>query len=224
MKHRITRMFLILALGSALPACAGLTFYYTAKPITATVIDAETKQPLEGVIVTANWELDGGIFGDYPVGQLAVMEAVTDKDGKFHFPGWGPRLAIRSHLSPINDPQLILFKPGYDYLRLTNWTDVGFGFNKGSRRGSKWDGKVVGMKRFKGNSQGTYLGWNFEVDLNFLLETDAWKQTPCAVLALNAEAKRVGLKSILNFFPVSGRKGRDEISKFLTGTGQCKKP
>jgi hypothetical protein len=148
-KKRCWPVAMLLGAIMALSACASysLTLTYSADPIDARVIDAETKQPLEGVVVTANWQLEYGTYGgDVPAGQLMVMEAVTDKDGRFHFSGWGPKLAIRSHLSPDLDPQIILFKSGYDYRALTNSID----FNKGARRRSDWNGKTIEMKKFTG--------------------------------------------------------------------------
>ena len=141
-------IFVMLGLGISLPAQAGFTLYYMADPIEAKVIDAETKQPLEGVIVVAHWELVyGSPGGDSPAGQLMVMEAVTGKDGTFRFPGWGPKLAISSHLSDYRDPELVLFKSGYQSRTLTNELT---GENKGARRRSDWNGKVIGINKFIG--------------------------------------------------------------------------
>ena len=61
---------------------------YFGLPVTARVVDAETGQPVEGVMVVANCPMRGG--HGTPAGQAMVMEAVTDKDGVFHFPWWGP--------------------------------------------------------------------------------------------------------------------------------------
>ena len=88
-------------------------------PITATVIDSETNQPIEGVVVVADWGLKGGLEGNNPVGHLAVMESVSDNAGKFHFPGWGPRFSIRGQLR-AEQPELLFFKGGYSYLHVGN--------------------------------------------------------------------------------------------------------
>jgi hypothetical protein len=174
----------IIASVVTLPARAGLTLYYSADPVEAKVIDADTKQPLEGVIVTANWQLEYGTpGGDVPAGQLMVMEAVTNKDGRFHFPGWGPKLAVRSHLSPDLDPQLILFKSGYEYRALTNNID----FNKGAHRRSDWEGKTIEMRRFKG-TEAEYAELVYKLDGNFDRMRDGdgceWKKIPRMLVAL----------------------------------------
>src|SRR3990172_3705709 len=77
-----------------LTACALVSLKYSAEPIEARVVDAETKQPLEGVIVTANWELVEGTLAGGPrvLGQMMVMEAVTDANGRFSFPALGPKI------------------------------------------------------------------------------------------------------------------------------------
>lgn len=102
-----------------LQACATI---YSAKPITATVVDAESGEPLEGVNVVAHWVMHDPAWRS--AGDLELMEAVTNKEGKFHIPGWGPR-AIPSDL-PMgtrlgnDDPGLILFKSGYKVAGLSN--------------------------------------------------------------------------------------------------------
>ena len=114
----------------------------------------------------------------------------------------------------------MLFKSGYQSRTLTNELT---GENKGARRRSDWNGKVIAMKSFTVNGKNTYLDWDFEISLGFLTATDTWKKTPCALLALDAEAKRVGLKSIVNFFPVSDTE-QNGIKNFFAKTKQCKKP
>src|SRR6266540_7096039 len=88
---------------------------YSAKPIEAWVVDEETKQPLEGVIVVANWELRYGLEGG--AYQLTIMETVTDKNGRFYFPGWGPKAIPKELPSGArlkeDDPGLLFYKHGY---------------------------------------------------------------------------------------------------------------
>ena len=89
--ERLLKILFVLGTLMALPACAG-PLTYSAEAIEAKVIDADTKKPLDGVVVTANWQLEEGTLGgNVQAGQLMVMEAVTGKDGKFAFPGWGPK-------------------------------------------------------------------------------------------------------------------------------------
>ena len=182
----------------ALPACAA-PLRYTAKPIHAQVVDADTHQPLEGVIVTANWQLEQGtVGGNVPLGQLKVMETVTDKNGRFFFPAWGPKWVLHGFL--VNrDPQLLLFKPGYDYLALVNHYTSDRALRLHPVRTSDWDGRRVEMRRFIDHpiSIGPY---KYETSayaqrLSFLstyLETIAmddcdWKKIPRMLLALKTQ-------------------------------------
>ncbi|MHB8727985.1 MAG: peptidase associated/transthyretin-like domain-containing protein [Sulfuricaulis sp.] len=192
------RSLAVLCFFMTLSACADypLTLTYSADPISATVVDAETKQPLEGVVVTANWELEYGTYGgNVPAGELMVLEAVTDKNGKFHFPAWGPKLAVRSHL--VNkDPQLILFKSGYEYRGLVNAFTGDY--NKGSQRHSDWNGKTIELKPFKGTEEEYARHLEFlGTSLDPIIDKDCnWKKIPRMVLAINQQSEIFRSKNI----------------------------
>lgn len=89
---------------------------YSAKDIRATVVHEETGDPLPGVVVVALWELRQ--ISARP--RLHITEAVTDAQGRFHVPGWGPK--VRPPLAELayRSPLLILFKSGFTPLRLHN--------------------------------------------------------------------------------------------------------
>lgn len=126
-------------------ACSDYPSQYSAEAIEAQVIDAQTKKPLAGVIVTANWQLVGGtVGGAIPLGQLEVLETVTDKNGRFAFPSWGPKKAKQGFLRN-RDPQLLLFRSGYRYRVLTN--PVRSEINKNPVRTSQWNGKSIELRR-----------------------------------------------------------------------------
>jgi hypothetical protein len=114
MKYAINFLLLVLATFS-LSACGGSP-YYTSDPIEAWVVDAENGKPIEGAVVTANWQLEAFGFdtGGRKLHQLEVMETVTDSKGRFYFPGFtrlNPTLEeLRDH-----DPQILIFKSGYEY-------------------------------------------------------------------------------------------------------------
>ena len=62
---------------------------YWIPSVEVTVIDAETKEPIEGVVILGYWEKYSGTFaGRYRSGILEVKELVTDKAGKARFFGW----------------------------------------------------------------------------------------------------------------------------------------
>ncbi len=139
--------------------------FYWGDAIEARVVDADTEQPLEGVIVVATYKLiygNPGGSGDHKA--FHVMEAVTDHNGRFHLPAWGPKwvpgpfyFLFPIHIGPFMDsadPRLILFKEGYDFDVLSNYEggrdDIYY------RRYSVWNDKTVELKRFKGELK-TYI-------------------------------------------------------------------
>jgi hypothetical protein len=194
MRHKTFCLYLMVGFFITQPAHAGFTFYYSADPIEAQVIDAETKQPLPGVIVVAHWELNySTLGGNTRAGQLKVMETVTDKNGTFHFPAWGPKIAIVSFLSDDQDPELLLFKSGYEYRRLYNALT---GEDKGAKRKSDWNGKTIAMRPFKGTTK-EYLErfHNLNVDVDQLISWRPaecnWKKIPKILLAIDHERQRL---------------------------------
>ena len=90
--------------------------FYFARDIRATVVDEATGDPVPDVVVVALWELRQ--VGARP--RLHVAETMTDAQGRFHIPGWGPKL--RPPLAELGDrsPLLLLFKRGFVPLRLHN--------------------------------------------------------------------------------------------------------
>jgi hypothetical protein len=105
----VGRNRLIFALALFLGSCAVL---YSAKPTTGTVIDAGTREPIEGAVVVAEWILQGGMEHSR-VGTLKILEVVTDKNGHFQIPGWGPEPAPINGVLDHYDPVIRIFKPGY---------------------------------------------------------------------------------------------------------------
>ena len=201
------RLFLSLLLSGlfilALPACAtGYPSEYAAEAIEAWVIDAETKQPLEGVIVVAHWELEGGIHLGV-MGDLEVLETVTDKNGRFHFPAWGPKKLPRGlpHNARLtaNDPELLLFKGGYKFDMLSNpGTMAALKGQGGPVRRSQWNRKTIELSPFKVTAYRPKYEDNFE-SFNGELERIAardpkacgWKKIPNTIRAMNLERRRM---------------------------------
>lgn len=159
-----------------LTSCGIIPNTYLAAPISGTVIDKKTKQPLSGVIVAVYWELHGGgLAGRRQSGLLHVEETVTDKKGKYHFKAWGPVNTFSGRLG-YESPQMIFAKAGYyPEDRSNNRTQMYFGkrgageihvvnaveTEDGVLYKSQWDGKNVELK------QGNYDD-KFAYQLNFL--------------------------------------------------------
>lgn len=174
-------------------------WFYIAEPIEGWVVDAETKKPVQGVIVTANWELEFGTpGGNVPVGQVKVLETVTDKNGRYIFPGWGPRFAWKGHLT-TDAPQLLLFKPGYKSAGKEN--SFSSAYPDKMARTSEWNRKTIELTKFKGSLEEYY-----KTDLQFLgtsagsiiRDNCGWKRIPRMVTALGKQKRLLTQKRILN--------------------------
>lgn len=197
---RLKQTLWVLCLGFVVtqPACSGPPSHYSAEAIEIQVIDAESKKPLDGVIVTANWQLLGGMEGGLPLGQMMVMETVTDSSGVFRFPAWGPLRRPQGYLRE-DDPQLLLFKSGYEYRKLSN--PVSSKINHDSLRRSQWHGKTIELKPFKGTMEeysNRFQDLNHEVDriVSDPPKDCNWKQLPLTIRAMSEERKTLEAKGI----------------------------
>lgn len=137
---------------SCLQGCA--TGGYSAEAIEARVVDADTGQPVEGVVVDAFWVLRQGSFagGGVPPPPLKILETVTDKNGRFYLPAWGP---IPNTTGGAyfwgEDPLLIFFKRGYDILGHEN--RVTGEPNEEPLRKSDWNHQTIRIEKFKADMQ-----------------------------------------------------------------------
>ena len=85
-------------------------------PYAGRIIDAETSQPLEGVVVFGEWKvfhpnLAGGNYTYYD-----ATEARTDKNGEFLIPGKGVRV-----MSNLTEMYFLIFKAGYEAVHPVPW-------------------------------------------------------------------------------------------------------
>lgn len=126
----------------ALPACA-TPLTYSAKEIRGQIVDDDTSEPLEEVVIVAQWILYHiGMGHGGHKSRIHIHETVTDKQGHYVIPAWGPK--VRAPLSELTDrdPVLSIFKSGYTPTGLLNARE-----SKESLRVSDWDGKVIRLKR-----------------------------------------------------------------------------
>ena len=120
--------------------------FYSADPISARVVDAESGQGIVTAHVVAAWEVYGGLENGNVEGYVKVMETVTDGSGTFHFPGWGPRLNMRPGLVRNHTaPAIMVFKSGYAYRAVGNKGDAGA--PAPSQMKSDWNEKTIEITR-----------------------------------------------------------------------------
>lgn len=199
MKRNIRCLCVILGTLIAQSACSDVPKQYAAEAIEARVVDAETKKPLENVVVTANWQLEEGTLGgNRSAGQLMVMEAVTDMNGRFAFPAWGPEWVWKGFL--VNeDPQLLLFKSGYEYRRLSNEYSSAPELRTRKVRRSDWNGKIIELKPFKG-TQAEYAEhvYNLDNEMRFARYGNEceWKRIPRMLVEIHRLSKQFDSKGV----------------------------
>jgi hypothetical protein len=168
------------------------------------------------VIVVAHWQLEttSHIVPHQinQAGELMILETVTDKDGRFYFPAWGPKWHLGWGELTDRDPGLIFFKTGYKYLLVSNsqysrpakYSDVGKPSGTeskptGSKRISFWSGERIGLERFKG-TQEEYAEHVYKLDGNFDRLRDGegceWIKMPRMLVALHRMREHFDAKRI----------------------------
>jgi hypothetical protein len=175
-------------------------WFYMAEDIEGWVVDAHSGEPIEGVVVTANWELKRGTLGgDIPCGQAHVDEAVTDPAGHFYFARWGPKIRPIGCEIVFQDPQLLLFKSGYKFRRLQN--AVRSVWNRGVVRRSQWNAKTVQLDLFEGTIgayEDNFESFNRELEGIAILQPEEcfWRKLPKAIHAVHQERNRLIQKGV----------------------------
>ena len=100
------------------------------------IIDAETGEPLEGVVVLGVWHTETPSVGGGVMSYYDAREAVTDKNGDFSIPGQG--LKVATNLLPM---QPIIFKSGYAYLQFF-WDKESLNDERACGVNVTWDGRI----------------------------------------------------------------------------------
>jgi hypothetical protein len=166
---------------------------YSAGPTFGAVVDNDTKEPIKGALVVALWDLEGGMEVGL-VGTLTVLETVTDEMGKFNLPAWGPIAGPQKGFLDSQDPQVLIFKPGYTPERFDNGRTVAPGARKELEvHDSLLNGKTVRLKKYEGTQKGYSLKVALiEGELSDVLNGAGcrWKQIPKAIRFFDDERKR----------------------------------
>lgn len=195
----------------ALPACS-VEKTYTADPIAARVVDADTGAPVEGVNVVAAWQAKGGLEGGNVMGYVTVIEDVTNANGEFSFPGWGPKKWRKGSIRN-GAPLLILFKQGFD----ANFVwEPKYGLEFATKHmSSSWHGKAIPLKRFDGPAEeysNRLMGLRIFLDSLLREGGCAWRSVPHFLLSVDGlnkslESERVtfALRSLDSMERISDR-------------------
>lgn len=216
----LVSLLLFLAWGCPAP------LIYSSPALEARVVDEDTGQPLEGVIAVVHWQLRGGIHED-AVGELVVMEAVTDATGMFRFPAWGPKLRpLRSFLRLSGTPGFILFKRDYkesDNLHLPV-RNVTMALAPRALPPPPWHGQTIMMKKFTGGLEeyARHL-WFLDDTLDFAFFRErsncTWQNIPHMLVAIHLEAERLRQANVRNKLrSLDAREGRNEPARKKCGS------
>jgi len=84
-----------------------------AKTFRGRVIDADTKEPIEGAVVVAEWMTEIETPTATHTDLKDVKECLTDKNGKWSITGRRGRDNGQLFIPYTKEPQFIVFKPGY---------------------------------------------------------------------------------------------------------------
>jgi hypothetical protein len=162
---------------------------YSAKEIRGQVVDSQTGKGLEDVVVLAEWKpYHIGIGHGSTGAPMKSVEVVTDVNGRYVIPAWGPRL--RPPLSYLNglDPKIRYFKGGFYPQAQSNNPTSYEGRDRSLVRKSDWDGKVIKLVPFNGTDWEEYT---WKISSSWYFGFDCLRDCPRMVLALEAEGKRV---------------------------------
>jgi len=233
-RRALSSMSVTIAIMLSTPAHAQLTF--TADAINGKVVDEETGQPLAGVIIVAKWTIEASFVG-YDNELLKVMETVTDKDGNYGFPGWGPKLLpiLTYPFSPSDlfgkghDPFVVYYKSGYWPAQEKNevtYPGQDIARRKPALGGFAGNGMTIKLKKWDGKDERKY----YERVSHMVYELKGgWKKYPRMTLAIDRIyqplLKRKKQKEIpLNFliptikdFPHFDKKLSPEDEAYLKG-------
>lgn len=116
MKRFSALMFLLLLI--LITTCSGcMTYIGKDGPYYGKIVDKETRQPLEGVVVVGDWGKVAYFTG--ATTYYDTYETVTDKEGNFTIPGQGVLI-----LSNLTELQLFALKAGYEDVHGSMWNTV----------------------------------------------------------------------------------------------------
>ncbi|MFO1304395.1 MAG: carboxypeptidase-like regulatory domain-containing protein [Burkholderiales bacterium] len=164
---------------------------YSADPITAWVVDADTGRPIEGANVLAMWEMKYGLE-NHGTNYAMVLDAVTDAEGKFSLPGWGPKAIKAQGALGTGAPRFVILRYGYRLAMGGNRFEPDQG-QQGKTK-SDWDGKHFKMQKFQGSDEqyADYLGGQLRWELERIQRNGCHAtEVPRFLLAMDQQVKEL---------------------------------
>jgi len=190
---RAMRLKLLCLLPALLASVVGCSKAWQSDAIEAQVVDASTGAPVADAVVLVNWQIKG--MEGYPMGQLAIFERVTDAQGRFQTPDWGPKRPPFFTTVDNSDPTVRIFKKGYEPLVI---------IKSNNAPGSPHvHGQTLRLRRFEGDlsdySQQMSIFWN-PLNVNLVIGRCEWRAAPQlfqALVQLRGEFDAAGVQSSL---------------------------
>lgn len=131
------------------------------------------------------------------VGYMKVMETVTDENGKFHFPSWGPKPNFYVGEIRLEAPVLMLFKSGYRYASTQNQGSALTAAPNAMK--SDWNKQTILMKRYSGMQPDYDAGFiPLLTDIDDLKRHGHWTEIPTFLCALGREHKILSNSDVPN--------------------------
>jgi hypothetical protein len=171
---------------------------YSAEAIAGQVIDSATTKPLEGVVVVAHWDLRGGLEGGNVLGAVQVLETMTGKDGRYHFPAWGPTSHTARGTLDHTAPALLFFHRGYMAAARSNAYPQLPAIKPPYGRFSRWNGETIPLTTLSNSDQATRRNWSMmRSNLSFVVMADPkqceWKRVPRLIAEMIAHDRTFGV-------------------------------
>lgn len=162
-------------------------FAWISPTFSARVVDDASGSAISGAIVVVTWEL-AGTWSGYPIKQLAVIEVITGKDGRFTIPGWGPRFYLGWGNVPRSQPIARVYHPAYrPWVRNNSQLSAPTGGGvSGPFLEPYLRGQDVRLERLTGQTADEEAMGELVKSMYFVYgRTDcAWKRVPHLVMAL----------------------------------------
>lgn len=120
--------------------CSGGPVIIKGEPVTLKIVDAETKEPIEGAVVVQYVQMRSAFEGHTRT--LVLREAVADPDGSAKFDDWGPFVRTGIESLDANAPIFFAIAKGYSHRYLSN-----DGEKEALPRSSMWNEQTVLLSR-----------------------------------------------------------------------------